>query len=118
VETYDVIIVGAGPAGLLCAEILSGTDLSVLLLEKHESFGHKVCAGGVTGHDIEILGIPDELFEHKISSTRMMSALNHSFTEARKPFMYTVNQDLRSTLTVIISEPGTAGSFRTGKPTR
>jgi len=33
-ESYDVVIVGAGPAGLRCAEILGNSNLSVLLIEK------------------------------------------------------------------------------------
>lgn len=46
-ESYDVIIVGAGPAGLRCAEALGDTDFSVLLLEQKDSVGHKACAGGL-----------------------------------------------------------------------
>jgi len=48
-ESFDVIIVGAGPAGLKCAETLKDSDLSVLLLEKNPVIGPKVCAGGLTG---------------------------------------------------------------------
>ncbi|MEA3479944.1 MAG: NAD(P)/FAD-dependent oxidoreductase, partial [Bacteroidota bacterium] len=35
-KKFDVIIVGAGPAGLRCAEILGKSALKVLLLEKDE----------------------------------------------------------------------------------
>jgi len=31
-EPYDVIIIGAGPAGLKCAETLGGTKLKFFLL--------------------------------------------------------------------------------------
>jgi menaquinone-9 beta-reductase len=91
-KVYDVIIVGAGPAGLFCAENLKGSGLSVLLLEKNLVFGDKVCAGGITQKDINLLGIPEKLFEHKISDTRLQSAWNHSATNAAKPFVYTVNR--------------------------
>jgi geranylgeranyl reductase len=91
-KTYDVIIVGTGPAGLHCARTLIGSDLSVLLLEKNSEFGLKVCAGGITQKDIDLLGIPDSLLEHRISATRLHSALNYSATNARKPFVYTVNR--------------------------
>jgi geranylgeranyl reductase family protein len=47
-ESYDVVIVGAGPAGLKCAEALGGTGLSVLVLEKRNTIGQKTCAGGLT----------------------------------------------------------------------
>lgn len=46
-ESYDVIIVGAGPAGLRCAEVLGGAAFSVLLLDKESSVGRKTCAGGL-----------------------------------------------------------------------
>lgn len=48
-KDYDVIIIGAGPAGLKCAQELNGSDLSVLLIEKNKVIGPKICAGGLTG---------------------------------------------------------------------
>lgn len=49
---YDVIIIGAGPGGLECANQLKNTDLSVLLVEKSKIIGPKTCAGGLTKLDI------------------------------------------------------------------
>lgn len=46
---FDVIIIGAGPAGLKCAIELGGSNLSVLLIEKNEDIVEKVCGGGLTG---------------------------------------------------------------------
>jgi flavin-dependent dehydrogenase len=46
-EVFDVIIVGGGPAGLICAETLGKSDKRVLLLEKEANFGDKLCAGGL-----------------------------------------------------------------------
>lgn len=48
VNKYDVIIIGAGPGGLECANQLKDTGLSVLLVEKNKVIGPKVCAGGLT----------------------------------------------------------------------
>ncbi|MCK4730391.1 MAG: FAD-dependent monooxygenase [Candidatus Aenigmarchaeota archaeon] len=48
---YNVIIIGAGPAGLKCAEGLKNSGLSVLLIEKNKIIGPKVCAGGLTNLD-------------------------------------------------------------------
>lgn len=45
---FDVIIIGAGPAGIACAQALAGSSLRVLMLEKNESIGPKICAGGLT----------------------------------------------------------------------
>jgi len=72
-KQYDVIIFGAGPAGLMCAEILSKSDKSVLVLEKNEIFGDKVCGGGLTRKATELLDIPDDIFEHKITRTAVFS---------------------------------------------
>ncbi|HDL75046.1 MAG TPA: NAD(P)/FAD-dependent oxidoreductase [bacterium] len=50
-NNYDVIIIGAGPAGLECANQLKDSNLSVLLIDKKEIIGPKTCAGGLTGLD-------------------------------------------------------------------
>jgi|GEM_PF-3764456 len=47
-DKYDVVVVGAGPAGLSCAEVLAKGGKSVLVLEKNNEVGLKICAGGLT----------------------------------------------------------------------
>ncbi len=47
-KNFDVIIIGAGPAGLECAKQLKDSKLSVLLIEKNKEIGPKVCAGGLS----------------------------------------------------------------------
>ncbi len=64
-EYYDVIIIGAGPAGLKCAEILGGSELKVLLLEKNEIIGPKVCAGLMTSDGIKYLNQDVEVNQFK-----------------------------------------------------
>lgn len=89
---YDVVIVGAGPAGLICAETLSTSGLSVLVLEKKKLFGDKVCAGGLTRKDLAILDIPDDIIEHKITRTAVLSRKRKSQTDAPEAFVFTVNR--------------------------
>jgi geranylgeranyl reductase len=47
-ESYDVVIVGAGPGGLSCAKNLSGSGLRVLVLEKNSGLGKKICSGEIS----------------------------------------------------------------------
>lgn len=56
---FDVIIIGAGPAGIACAQALAGSHLNVLLVEKNRIIGHKTCAGGLTRIAVDF-GIPED----------------------------------------------------------
>jgi flavin-dependent dehydrogenase len=92
--TYDVIIVGAGPAGLRCAEILGQSELSVLLLEKNAIMGKKVCAGGITRKDLAILNLPDEIIEHKVTKTSVHARNRSSSAVAPEPFVFTLSREV------------------------
>jgi len=90
---YDVIIVGAGPAGLRCAKILSNSSLSVLLLEKGDTFGDKVCAGGLTRKDLGVIDIPDHIIEHKVTQTAIFSRKRASINNAPEPIVFTLKRE-------------------------
>ncbi len=45
---YDVIIIGAGPAGTACGYDLVAAGFSVLILDRHAFPRKKACAGGIT----------------------------------------------------------------------
>ena len=70
---YDLIIVGAGPAGSSAARTAAKLGLSTLLLEKEKVPRDKLCGGGVTPKVLKLLdfNIPDELVECKSKSTRI-----------------------------------------------
>lgn len=91
-KSYDVIIVGGGPSGLRCAEILGESSLSVLLLDKASTFGDKVCAGGVTRKDFSVIDIPEKIIEHKIKNTAIISAKRSSETSAQEAFVFTLDR--------------------------
>jgi geranylgeranyl reductase len=57
----EVLVVGAGPAGLRAAEVLAAAGRDVLVLERNEEIGPKVCAGGLTPKAqvlVDELGLP------------------------------------------------------------
>jgi geranylgeranyl reductase len=61
VEEIEIVVVGAGPAGLRAAEVLAEGGREVVVLEKNDSIGPKTCAGGLTRktvRELEGLGLP------------------------------------------------------------
>ncbi|WP_373552068.1 geranylgeranyl reductase family protein [Haliscomenobacter sp.] len=52
---YDVIIIGAGPAGATCALQLRHSDLKVLLIDKATFPRSKTCGDAITGRSIKTL---------------------------------------------------------------
>ncbi|MBD3164594.1 FAD-dependent oxidoreductase [Candidatus Woesearchaeota archaeon] len=65
-EKFDVVIVGAGPAGLKAAEVLAKNKKKVIVLEKNKVIGPKVCAAGITEKDLKY--IPKRLIERFFNS--------------------------------------------------
>lgn len=60
---YDVIVVGAGPAGSLAAKTTAKEGLAVLLIEKHENIGVPVCcAEGISRESLSKFLEPDPKF--------------------------------------------------------
>ncbi len=63
-DTVEVLIVGAGPAGLRAAQVLADAGREVVVAEKRAEIGPKTCAGGLTPKTVEVLrrlGLPDQL---------------------------------------------------------
>lgn len=90
-ENHEIVIIGAGPAGLKCAEILAQNNKDVLVLEKNKIIGDKVCAGGLTLRDLE-LGIPNKILQRKFN--RVIIHTPHQDTEIKseKPFIATIDR--------------------------
>jgi geranylgeranyl reductase len=69
--TFDVAIVGGGPAGATAANDLAGQGYRVLLLDRAGRI--KPCGGAIPPRLIEEFEIPEHLLVARISSARMVS---------------------------------------------
>lgn len=90
-EKYKTVIIGAGPAGLRCAEILAKNNKEVLVLEKKNTIGDKVCAGGVTLKDLK-LGIPSKIIQRKFKRVIIHTPYQDTEIKLENPFIATVNR--------------------------
>jgi geranylgeranyl diphosphate/geranylgeranyl-bacteriochlorophyllide a reductase len=70
-ESYDVIIVGGGPAGATAARDLAASGRSVLLLDRAGRI--KPCGGAIPPRLIRDFDIPDHLLVARATSARMIS---------------------------------------------
>ena len=59
-DNYDVVIIGAGPAGLNCAHELKNTSKSVLILERADKIGSNTYDGCLTSDALDYLGLPSD----------------------------------------------------------
>jgi len=89
---YDVVIVGAGPAGFACAETLAKNNRKVLIVEQKQEIGPKVCAGGLLGHDLDYFKIPQELLDCKLNKVIVHSQHTTDVVELEHPFIYTIDR--------------------------
>lgn len=88
---YDVVIVGAGPAGLTCAEVTAKQGASTLVLERKKSIGAKVCAGGITWNGLitKLKDISERSFR-----TQYIYTKRQQFSISKKnPIIATVNRE-------------------------
>ena len=70
-ETFDVVVIGGGPAGATAAHDLAQQGRSVLLLDRAGRI--KPCGGAIPPRLIKDFVIPDELLVAKARSARMIS---------------------------------------------
>ena len=73
-QTFDVVVVGGGPAGATAATDLARAGRSVLLLDRAGRI--KPCGGAIPPRLVEEFAIPDSLIVARIKSARMISPSN------------------------------------------
>ncbi len=72
-STYDVIIVGGGPAGSTAGYLLSNFGFNVVIIDKSNFPRRKLCGGSISDKTLKIL---DRVFDETESSLRKRHILN------------------------------------------
>jgi geranylgeranyl reductase family protein len=92
VKSYDIIIVGAGPAGATLGYELGRRGLSALILEKDKLPRYKACAGGVTVRAAKLLDFDIEAVVERIAyGARVTYNLRDECVKRyKRPFSYMV----------------------------
>jgi digeranylgeranylglycerophospholipid reductase len=93
---HDVIIVGAGPAGTMCASLLEESDLDVLVIEKKSIIGVPVqCSGLVSKNLDRFVSVPGDCIEHEVRGA-IVHGPGGEDIELRKPgtAAYVINREL------------------------
>jgi geranylgeranyl reductase len=88
---FHTVIVGAGPGGLACARMLGDRGIQTLVIERHETIGAKVCAGGITWGGL-ISRVPRDLAEKSFPVQHIITRLQKVRIEEPTPIIATVNR--------------------------
>lgn len=88
---FDIIIVGAGPGGLAAAKLLGKNGKKVLVCEKNQTIGPKICAGGITlaGQN---KALPSHLIERQFPHQHVSSGWQRTIIKNKAPIVSTVNR--------------------------
>jgi geranylgeranyl reductase family protein len=91
---YDVVIVGAGPAGATLAYYLAQQGIEVIVLEKDMFPRYKCCAGGITRRALNLLGMDiSEVVEDTVDSIKFSYKCGKTISfNDNEPFIFTVSR--------------------------
>jgi menaquinone-9 beta-reductase len=88
---YSAVIIGAGPGGLSCATNLAQNGVKTLVIERKETPGPKVCAGGITWSGL-ISRVPEDLIEASFPKQYIYSKLQEICVSSSSPIIATINR--------------------------
>mgnify|MGYP000048056560 CR=1 FL=1 len=78
---WDVVVVGAGPAGCFTAKQIALSGFKVLILEEHQEIGYPVqCAGLISPRAVELAGVDKSTVLNNLTGLRVHSPLGAQFS--------------------------------------
>ena len=106
---YDLIIIGAGPAGSTTARFAAEAGLRVLLVDKRQELGAPIqCSGAISGHGLAAAGIDadpefiheaiygfaiyDESGQRTVHDYRQLKPAEYGPGKDKKPLGYVVDR--------------------------
>lgn len=94
-NTYDIIVIGAGPAGSMSAYYLAERGFSVALIDKESFPRYKPCGGGLTARTLKLFPFSlDPVLERTINKFRFSRNFQDEFIrEGKDPLMYCMMRD-------------------------
>lgn len=97
-EETDILVIGAGPAGLIAAREAATRRANVVVLEEHEEIGKPChCAGLLSLKGLERLGVPADggYVQNKVRGARFFSPSGLTFTvEKDEPVACVVDRSI------------------------
>ncbi|MBT8507455.1 geranylgeranyl reductase [Methanomicrobiaceae archaeon CYW5] len=91
---YDVVVVGAGPAGSAAARRCAGYGLKTLIVEEHATIGYPIqCAGLLSVAALEECGVSGDAVVREVSGASIISSMGSVLTfDAGVPKAYVVDR--------------------------
>lgn len=91
---FDVVVIGAGPAGNICGYLTAKAGLSTLLLEEHEKPGLFVNCTGIIGVEaFSRLNLPTEQILSSLQAVTFYSPTGRSFRyDPKRPLAHVVSR--------------------------
>jgi len=75
-DRYDVVVVGAGPAGSACARACAERGLTTCLIEEHGTIGYPVqCAGLLSARALAECRVSKRPVQNTVSGAKVISSL-------------------------------------------
>jgi geranylgeranyl reductase family protein len=114
-ERFDVLVVGAGPAGSATAIHLARAGASVLLADKARFPRDKPCGGGLTGRALRHLPCPvDPVVEHVVDRMVVRAAYGRKVTRQSGERLIDMTQRRRLDLHLAEQAAAAGAGFRDG----